>query len=153
MKYLVRSVKYFFYLLIILILVIVALIAFKVVEADITAIFKDGWRSVGNILIMLMVFSAIYPRYGFTSRGCRLAGATDEVEPLVRKVMEAQGYVLTSRDGDDMVFRKKDFVSRTVKMWEDAVTFTRSATGYDVEGLSRHLTRLISAIEAQQEEL
>lgn len=151
MKYLLRSVKYFFYMALILALVIVALIAFKVVEADISAIFVDGWKSLWKIGVMLLFFALVYPRFGFGTRAVHLKGATEEIEPLVKQVMTGHGYVLASQTGDDMVFRRKGGFSRAVKMWEDSMTFTRSAYGYDAEGLSRDLSKLVSAIEAKQE--
>lgn len=151
MKYLLRSVKYFFYMALVLALLIVVLIALKVVEADISMIFADGWNSIWKIAVMLLVFSIAYPRFGFGTRIAHLNGATDEVEPLVMKVMDNHGYVLAKKTGEDMVFRKKDGFSRALKMWEDAVTFTRSVPGYEVEGLSRDLARIVASVESQQE--
>lgn len=154
MKYLLRSVKYFFYMALILALVIVALIAFKVVEADISAIFVDGWKSIWKIAVMLLFFALIYPRFGFGKRTAHLKGSTDEVEPLVMQVMGKHGYVLVKKSDDEtLYFRRKDHFSRAVKMWEDSVIFTRSALGYDVEGLSRDLNKIVTLVEAQQEYL
>jgi hypothetical protein len=45
-----------------------------------------------------------------------------------------------------MVFIKRSPLDRAVKMWEDAITFTRTATGYDMEGHNRELLRCRNAI-------
>lgn len=153
MKYLIRSVKYFFYLLVILTLVLAGLVAFGVAEADVSKLFVNGYNSLWQIGVFLLVMSLIYPHFGFTTKPVHLAGSEEEVEPLVRKVMEERGYVLTSKEGGRMTYRKKGAVSRVLRICEDPIIFTRTVMGYDAEGLSRDLTRLVSAIEYQQQEL
>ena len=150
MKYLLRSVKYFFYLMVILTLIIAALIACGMVESDISQIFVNGYDSLWQIALLMAVFAAIYPRFGFSTRTARVLGSDEEVAPHVIKVMEEHGYQLETRDGADMTFRKKGAVSRAFKMWEDRLTFIRRASGYDVEGLTRDLARVVAAIEPNE---
>lgn len=150
MKYLVRAVKYFFYLMVILTLIIVALIALKVVESDISKIFVNGYDSLWQIALLMAVFAAFYPRFGFSTRTARILGSDEEVVPNVIKVMEDHGYQLEKRDGADMTFRKRGALSRAFKMWEDRLTFTRRASGYDIEGLTRDLARVVAAVEPNE---
>lgn len=150
MKYLVRSVKYFFYLVAILVLTITVLIALDVVESDISKIFVNGYDSFWQIALLMAVFAALYPRFGFSTRSARVLGSDEEAVPHVIKVMEDHGYKLEGRDGSDMTFRRKGGLSRALKMWEDRMTFTRSVSGFDVEGLTRDLTRIVSAIEPKE---
>ena len=68
MKYFIRSVKYFFYLLVILAIIITALVLAGFVEADISKIFINGYDSLWQICLIMAVFSAIYPRVGLSTR-------------------------------------------------------------------------------------
>lgn len=149
MKYLVRSIKYFFYLILILALVIFALVTFKVVNGDISTMFVNGYDSLWQIACIALVFSLCYPRFGFTTRRAYIKGATEEIAPAVKSVMENHGYELETSEGEDMTFRKRSPAARMLKMWEDRITFTRTAIGYNVEGLTRELARLVSAIEGR----
>lgn len=147
MKYLVRAVKYYVYLIVILALALLALIALKVVEADISEIFVHGYDSLWQIGLLMAVFAVIYPKFGFSSRTAHIPGSDEEIIPGIIRTMEDHGYVLEKRDGSDMTFRKRGFASRLFKMFEDRLTFTRSVSGYDIEGLSRDLARIIAAVE------
>lgn len=152
MKYLVRSIKYFFYLLIILALVIVALVAFKVVDSDISTMFVNGYDSLWQIALVALFFALIYPRVGFTTRKAYMPGAPEQVSETVKEVLAGRGYELETAEGDDMTFRKKSFSTRMFKMWEDRLSFEKTPTGYNVEGLTKDLVRVISALEARNEE-
>lgn len=150
MKYLVRSVKYFFYLMVILALIIAALIALKMVGPDISQIFVNGYDSLWQIALLMAVFAALYPRFGFSTRTARVLGSDEEVVPHVIRVMNEHGYRLENRDGADMTFRKKSTLSRVFKMCEDRLTFTRRASGFDIEGLTRDLSRVVAAVEPNE---
>ena len=147
MRYLIRAIKYFFYLLVILALIISALTAFKVVDSDLSTLFVNGYDSYWQIALLMAFFAAVYPRFGFSTRKAYLYGSFEEISPVVMEVMENHGYRLESRDGENMAFVKRGIVSRALKMWEDRITFTRDITGYNLEGLTRDLPRLVSALE------
>ncbi|MCQ2182664.1 MAG: hypothetical protein MJY89_04575 [Bacteroidales bacterium] len=152
MKYLVRSAKYFIYLLVILAVVILALVAFKVVDSDISAMFVNGYDSLWQIAAVAAFFSLIYPRVGFTVRKVMAPGSAEETAPVVKAVMEGRGYELEKSDGETMTFRKRSPVTRALKMWEDRISFEKTITGYDAEGLTKDLVRIVSAIEARYEQ-
>lgn len=149
MKYLVRSAKYFVYLLVILIAVICALVAFKIVDSDISAMFVRGYDSLWQIAAAAAFFSLLYPRFGFTTRKAMAPGPAEETAAVVKAVMADRGYVLEKLDGDNMSFRKGSPVVRVFKMWEDRITFEKTISGYDVEGLTKDLVRIISAVESR----
>ena len=148
MKYFVRSVKYFFYLLLILVLVILALVAGKFVEADLSRMFVNGYDSLWQIALVMALFALVYPRFGFSSRRAVVPGSFEELKPAVMKVMELHGYKLEKQEGEDFTFIKSSGFSRALKMWEDRITFTRSLNGFEIEGLTRDLPRIISGLEA-----
>ena len=148
MKYLVRAVKYFFYLLLVLALIIFALVAFKVVDSDPSQIFVHGYDSYWQIAAIMAVLAALYPRMGYGTRSVILPGETSEILPLVRKVMGAKGYVQSSEQGEDMVWVKASPVLRALRLFEDCISFTRTATGYDIEGPVKDIVRIVSALES-----
>lgn len=153
MKYLVRAIKYFFYLLIILVVVILALVAFKVVDGDISTMFVNGYDSLWQIALVALFFALVYPKVGFSTRKAYMPGSPEQVAQTVKEVMASRGYVLETAEGDDMTFRKKGAATRMIKMWEDRLTFEKTPTGYNIEGLTREIVRVVSALEAKNEEV
>lgn len=147
MKYLLRSVKYFFYLTIILVLVVFVLVQLKIVEADLSTMFVNGYDSYWQMALMLAVFSALYPKWGFSTRKAYINGSFEELRDGIVEVMENHGYVLESNEGEDMTFRKRSGLSKALKIWEDRISFSREIAGYRLEGLTRDLPRLIAALE------
>ena len=78
MRYLIRSVKYFVQLMVILCLIIAILIVAKVVDADISRIFVNGYDSLWQIALLMAVFAAIYPRFGYARRQAIVPGSDEE---------------------------------------------------------------------------
>lgn len=152
MKYLVRSVKYFFYLAVMLTLVVLAMVAFGFVDSDIDSIFRNGYDSLWQIAAMLAVFAAIYPRFGFSKRRVHLGGEYSETRDEVIKAMQARSYVLTGEEGQTLYFRPGSVASRALKMFEDRITLSYSFGGYDIEGLTRDVVRLQPALERIQDQ-
>jgi len=152
MKYIVRSLKYFCYLILILVLIIVILVATGFVEADLSKMFVNGYDSLWQIAVIMFVFAVIYPRFGFSSRTAHLYGSPEEVRPAVLQVMEGLGYRLEKEEGAVLSFRRRSGLSRALKMWEDRITVSSSGAGLEIEGLTRDLPRIVSALEATRED-
>lgn len=147
MKYLVRAIKYFAYLAIILCIFIVLLSVFGLVGNSLDEIFRDGAQSLLKIAGILVIFAAIYPRLGFGTRNVFIPGAYDEIRGGIVDVMHDRGYVLEAEEGENLKFRIQSPVTRVFRMFEDRITFTRLATGFELEGPSKDLVRIISALE------
>ncbi len=153
MKYFIRSVKYFIYLMILLAIIIAVMIFAGFVEADISRIFVNGHKSLLQICVIMAVFSIIYPKLGYTSRTARVFGSIEEVRPIIDRVMDLQGYRLETDNGDSLSFVKRSAISRVLKMWEDRIVIESTAAGLKVEGITKDLVRIISGLEAAQEGL
>ena len=93
MKYFIRSLKYFCYLILILAVIIAALVLTGFVEADLSKMFVHGYDSLWQMALVMLVFALIYPRFGFSRRTVQLNGSPEEVRPGVLRVMEGLGYV------------------------------------------------------------
>lgn len=148
MKYIIRSLKYFCYLVILLTVIILALVLTGFVEADLSKMFIHGYDSLWQIAIILVIFAVIYPRFGFSKRTAHLYGSPEELRPDIVRVMENLGYRLEGEQDGTYAFRRRSGLSRALKMWEDRITVSPSGAGLEIEGLTRDLTRIVSGLEA-----
>ena len=150
MKYLVRSLKYFLYLLIILALVIAALIVTGLVEADFETVFKNGYDSYWQIALVAAVLAALYPRMGYSTRTAHLYGEPADVKARLDHVMDLHGYRLSKDLGEEgLRYVRRSGLSRALKMWEDTLTCRITAPGVEIEGPTKDLVRIVSGLEAQ----
>ena len=101
------------------------------------------WR----IGLILLVFAIIYPRMGFTTRKVYIPGAYGEIREGVVDVMHDRSYVLEAEEGENLKFRIQSPVIRAFRMFEDRITFTRTATGFELEGPTKDLVRIVSSLE------
>lgn len=148
MKYIVRSLKYFCYLLVLLVIIILALVLTGFVEADLSKMFINGYDSLWQIALVMLFFALIYPRFGFSKRTAHLYGSPEELRPTIIKVMEGLGYRLEGEEEGGFRFLRRSGLSRALKMWEDRITITPSGAGLEIEGLTRDLSRIVSGLEA-----
>ncbi len=152
MKYIMRSLKYFVYLVAILTLIIVILVKAGFVESDVSKIFVNGYDSLWQIALMMAVFAAIYPKFGFSTRTAHFYGTPQEADAALGEVMERLGYKLERQDGEDSCYVKRSPFSRLVKMYEDRITVRHIAAGLELEGLTKDTVRIAAGVEAASRE-
>jgi len=148
MKYFIRALKYYAYLLILLVIIILALVLTGFVEADLSKMFVNGYDSLWQIALIMLVFALIYPRFGFSKRTAHIFGSPEELRPDIMKVMEGLGYRLEDEKDGSFRFLRRSGFSRALKMWEDRITLSPTGAGMEVEGLTRDLSRIVSGLEA-----
>ena len=146
MRYLIRSVKYFLYLFIILSLMIAVLMALNLVESDLDKLFVNGRDSLWQIALLMAVFAAIYPRFGYTTRFVPMAGSFEELRPGAVEMMKASGYVLEKEAEGSLSFHRRSPLSRAMKMFEDRISFTHALGGWNIEGHSRDVMVIASKL-------
>ena len=147
MKYLIRALKQFVYLAFFLCLIVFILVKANMVESDVSKMFVNGYDSLWQIALIIAVFAGIYPKLGYSSREVRIFGSDEEIRPVLLEVMENHGYKLEKEEEGVVSFIKRAPLSRLAKLWEDRVTFTRSISGYSVEGITKDIVRIASALE------
>ena len=147
MKYIVRAVKYFIAVCILATIVILIMVLLGYASFDVNDLFDQGWKSIGYIAIMFAVISAVYPMFGYKKRLAGALGDFADLRPGVVSFMEEHGYVLESEDDQVMTFRSKSAAHRIFRLWEDRVTIEKALGGFEVEGLTRDITRLVYGLE------
>lgn len=147
MKYLIRAIKQFFYLTLFLCLIILILVKAGFVEADLSQMFVHGYDSIWQMALIIAIFAGVYPRLGYSSRELRIPGSDEELLPGLKAVMEDKGYKVEKEENGTVTFIKRAPLSRFMKLWEDRITFTRTVSGYSLEGLTKDIARAASAIE------
>lgn len=147
MKYIIRSIKYFLYLAFILIVVLYAMVAFKFTDGNIQTMFRNGYDSLWQIAGILAIFAATYPKFGYCTRKVIVGGSYSELRDAVVSVMERHKYRLEKEEGENMTFRLKSPVARIARVAEDRITLTRDISGFEIEGLTRDVVRLIQELE------
>ena len=148
MKYLVRVLKYYIYIVVIMSLILVLLSLLGLTGgSSIDEIFRNGYDSLWQIALMFLIVAAVYPKFGFNRRSVIIPGEYGEIRDGVVKYMEEKGYVLETEKEENLTFRAKSPLRRATRMFEDRVTFTRDLGGFLVEGITKDIVRIISGLE------
>lgn len=146
MRYLRRSLKYFVRLAVLLALVLAILMVARLVPSDIEELFVNGYKSLWQIALLIAVFAAVYPRFGYCSRRVIVRGPDEETQPLLDKVMTDRGYVRETRTDGKLCYRKAAAGARISRLWEDRITVERLVSGYELEGRARDVALLANAL-------
>ncbi|MBR5834434.1 MAG: hypothetical protein IKY48_07660 [Bacteroidales bacterium] len=146
MKYLVRSVKYFFYFALLTSLILYVLVFLGMADSNIANNFEGGYSAFWKMALFYAAVAAIYPKLAFINRKLYIDPSVDISAETVRFFQDRR-YVLESQSGDTMTFRLSGKGARLVKMCEDRITITRTLDGYYMEGHRKDVLRLASSLE------
>lgn len=148
MKYLVRAIKYFLYFSIILVLILGILVLIGFVDPDPDRLFRNGTKSLWQIGALFAVIAVVYPRFGFIARSARIPGNFAEIRPGILSYMESRGYRLEKEEGENLTFRLRSKFSAISRMLEDRITLSREPGGYQVEGITKDVVRVVYGLES-----
>ena len=109
--------------------------------------FRNGFKSVGQILLLFAVVAAIYPKVGFCKRKAVVEGEFEDLKDGIKIIMEDRGYRLESENGEKMTFRLTSKINAVARMLEDRVTVCAVPDGLEVEGITKDVIRIISNLE------
>lgn len=146
MKYLVRSIKYFFYFAFITSLILFALIYLDMAESNVASNFEGGYNAFWKMGLFFAAVAAVYPKLAFINRKLYIDPSVD-IQAQTVIFFQDRRYVLESQSADTMTFRVKGAGARLVKMCEDRITITRTLDGYYMEGLRKDVLRFASGLE------
>lgn len=147
MKYLIRSVKYFFYFAFLTTLIILVLVATGLAEGDINTMFRGGTSAIWKMAIFFILVAAVYPKVGFISRKIQAERNWDEIRGLVIGFMQERQYELESESKEAITFRRKGTLNRITRMYEDRITLTLQDDGFEMEGLRKDVFRISASLE------
>ena len=147
MTYLRRAVKYFIQTCLLLALIIAVLMLSGMVSKDISVAFTHGWTSVWWILALFAVMALVYPFFGYQKRKIQVNGDPSLAKDGIAEALRGRGYVLASEADGVLKFHLAAPLNRAFRMWEDTITLTPVLGGWEAEGLSRDLVRVVSSIE------
>ena len=147
MTYIRRAIKYFIQTCLLLAIIIGILMLSGMVSRDITVAFTHGWTSVWWILAIFAVMALVYPFFGYQKRKIHVNGDPALAQNGIVEALKIRGYVLGSDADGVLKFHLSSPVSRAFRFWEDTITLTPILGGWEAEGLSRDLVRVVSSIE------
>lgn len=142
MKYIVRALKHFVYMTLLISLIMLVLVKLGFVEGNLESMFRHGASSVLQMLLIVAVYSAIYPRIGYGKRSVRVPGADEDVYPVLDSYMQEKGYILLSREGEVSRYRCASVLNRITRLFEDTVTVKKVLSGFELEGMTKEIVRL-----------
>lgn len=147
MKYLIRSIKYFFYFAFLTTLIICALVATGLAEGDIDTMFRGGSSAIWKMACFFAAIAAIYPKVGFITRSISTDRSWNETRNEVIDFMKERQYDLESEANGTATFRQRGTFNRLRRMYEDRITITVKADGLEMEGLRKDVFRLSANLE------
>ncbi len=147
MKYLIRSIKYFFYFAFLMTAIVLALVLIGAVEGNINEIFEDGWNSIWKIAVFFVLVAAVYPKFAFISRRLDINADWDTVRHEAANYFRERGISVETEEADRITFRRTGLGKRIAKMGEDRITLSRDAEGYTLDGLRKDVILFTTALE------
>ena len=148
MIFLRRALKYFIQITLLFGVAIAFLMATGMAESDINVAFRHGWQSIWLILAVFAAVSLLYPRFGYGKRQIRAEGDPADYWKKIKEAMDARGYIPAGETPEGgWKYQLKSSVNRVARLWEDTITINPVLGGFQAEGLSRDLIRVVSALD------
>ena len=147
MTYIRRALKYFVQTCLLLAIILAILMLSGMVSKDISVAFQHGWTSVWWILALFAVMALVYPFFGYQKRQIHVKGDPALARDGIVEALQGRGYVLAGETNGVLKFHLTAPLNRAFRFWEDTITLTPVLGGWEAEGLSRDLVRVISSIE------
>lgn len=147
MKYLIRSIKYFFYFALLTTLFLSLFVISGTVEGNIESMFEGGYDALWKIAMIFAVAAGVYPKLGFIRREVSCQGDWNEISGIVTEFFNGHHFQTETRSDNGMTFRYKGFAGRLSRMYEDRITLTRTEEGFELEGLRKDVLRMAMTLE------
>lgn len=149
MKYIIRSIKYFFYFAFLTTALVTVLVLIGAVEGNIEAIFDGGYTALWKMAAFFAVVAAVYPSLAFIKRDIPAKGEFQTLKDDIKEYMTDHRYELESETDNALTFRVKGIAGKLAKMYEDRVTVTSAFGGVQIDGLRKDVIRLAAGLDAR----
>lgn len=147
MRYFLRALKYFVYIIVLAAILIVLLVLLQGGSFDIDTLFIQGKRSIYMMLGIFAVLSAIYPAIGYQKRSISFDCGWDELKPDLISVMKERRFKVENDMGNMITFISDGGAARFLRMYEDRITVEVTGGVMLLEGHRRNLIRVIYDID------
>ena len=147
-KHLRRALKYFIQITLIFCVIIGILMLSGMASTDINTAFRSGWKSVELILAAFALMSLIYPFFGYGKRTVHATGDPAGHWKTIDEALDTRGYVLageTPKGGRK--YHLRSGTNRVARLWEDTITINPVLEGFQAEGLTRDLVRVVMLLD------
>lgn len=143
-----RALKYFIQITLIFAVIIGVLMLSNMASKDINTAFRHGWQSVQLILAAFAVMSLIYPFFGYGKRTIHATGDPAEHWKTIDEALDTRGYVLAGETPEGgRKYHLRSGTNRVARLWEDTITINPVLGGFQAEGLTRDLVRVVMALD------
>ena len=147
MKYVIRSIKYFFYFAFLFGAIIAALVLIGAVEGDINEILEGGYASLWKIAIFFAVVAAVYQKFVLVRRKPDTSAEWESVKEEAVSYFEGKNFKTESETPDTVSFRRRNVMERMTKMGEDRITLVRTDEGFFLEGQRKDVYLYATGLE------
>ncbi|MGM9735408.1 MAG: hypothetical protein ACI3ZL_03245 [Candidatus Cryptobacteroides sp.] len=148
MKYIIRSIKYFFYFAFLTAIIICALILIGAVEGNVDTMFRGGWNAIWKMLLLFAAVAAIYPKFGFITRDAAIAGPWSAIREDFIGFMRERHYEFEREEDGVVTFRYRGVAGRISRMYEDRISIDTKTEGMlMIEGLRKDVLRIAMGVE------
>lgn len=147
MKYLIRSVKYFFYFMILCVLFI-TIVFFATEHKDgvtLDMLFTEG-NSIYKMLAMFAAFAAIYPAVGFQKKEIYVSNFAENKREIIALFLNAN-FEVREETPTKLVFAARNPIIRVIRMCEDQITVDFTGNPVVIDGLRKEVLRFSRGIE------
>ena len=147
MRYFIRSLKTFVYFFLIFAAIVATVVLTGMSEFDIETLFRDGYNSLWQIMAILVLIAAVYPKVSYVKTFPRIKGNMSGARVQIISLMQEFGYEMEKENVSMMTFRLKSHGARLARRYEDRITLEQTADGLSEEGLRKDVVRIVSRME------
>ncbi len=145
MKYLIRSVKYFLYL-VVFFSILVSIMFYTSTRPEGVTIFDMFKGNELKLALFFIAFAGVYPLIGYSKRAMHVSNIKENKAAIIELFTNAKYYV-ESDSNNVIVFRLKSPIIRLLRTYEDAVIVDYSENPASIEGLRKDVLRFARGIE------
>jgi uncharacterized membrane protein YciS (DUF1049 family) len=99
-----------------------------------------------NLAIFGVVFGAVYPLFGYVTRKVHVRLRNDGEHDDLDRLFADVRFELLSDDGEKLIFRQKNPVTRLMRLYEDRIEVDYSENPVALRGLRRDVDRLVARL-------
>lgn len=147
MRYFIRSLKTFVYFLLIFVIIVAFFVLSGMTEFNIETMFRNGYASLWQIAVILVLIAAVYPKVSYTDYQTCVRTGGKNLRQSITAIMQEFNYIPEKDEDDVMTFRQKNTGARLSRRYEDRITVSLGGERVCVEGLRKDVVRIVSRME------